>query len=73
VIAISLFPGGVAGIAGVTATLLRLVREVDEGVENVDRREGVGQGGGSIITPKYGVAREAWWQRGSLESLTDVN
>jgi hypothetical protein len=52
VIAISLFPGGVAGVAGVTVTLLRLVREVGEGVENVDRREGVGQGGGSITTPK---------------------
>ena len=49
VIAINLFPAGVAGVA---VTLLRLLREVDEGVESVNRREGVGQGGGSINTPK---------------------
>ena len=34
-----------AGVAGVAVTLLRLLREVDEGVESVDRREGVGRGG----------------------------
>ena len=44
-IAISLFPAGVA------VTLLRLLREVNEGVESVDRREGVSRGG-SITTPK---------------------
>ena len=49
VITVSLFPAGVAGVA---VTLLRLLREVDEGVESVDRREGVGQGGSSINTPK---------------------
>jgi hypothetical protein len=47
VIAMSLF----AGVAGVVA-LLRLLREVGEGVESVDRREGVGRGGGSITTLK---------------------
>ena len=36
-----------------------------KGVESVDRREGVGRGGGSITTLKYGVAIEAWWQRGA--------
>ena len=49
IIAISLF---LAGIAVVAVTLLRLLREVDEGVESVDRREGVGQGGSSTNTPK---------------------
>jgi hypothetical protein len=39
VIAISLFPEA-------------LIPEVGEGVENVDRREGVGRGGGSITTLK---------------------
>ena len=48
-IAISLFPAGVAGVA---VTLLRLLREVNEGVESVDSREGVGRGGGSITTPE---------------------
>jgi len=38
---------------------------VGEGVENIGRREGVGQGGGSITTSKKGVAIEAWWQRGA--------
>ena len=42
---------GVAGVAGVAVTLLRLLREVDEGVESVDRREGVGRGD-SIKGPK---------------------
>ena len=39
-------------IAGVAVTLLRLVREVGKDVGNVNRREGVGRGGGSIITLK---------------------
>jgi len=39
-------------VAGVTVTLLRVAREVGEDVENVDRREGVGRGGGSIATLK---------------------
>ena len=39
VIAISLFPGA-------------LIPEMGEGVENVDRREGVGREGGSITTLK---------------------
>ena len=43
---------GVAGVAGVAVTLLRLVQEVGKDVGNVDRREGVGRGGGSIATPK---------------------
>ena len=41
-----------AGVAGVAVALLRLLREVSEGVKSVDRKEGVGQGGGSITTPK---------------------
>ena len=69
VISMSLFPGR----HGVAVALLRLLREVGEGVESVDRREGVGQGGGSITTPKQGVAIEAWWQRGSLKSPTKIN
>ena len=48
VIAMSLF----AGVAGVTVALLWLLREVGESVESVDRREGVGRGGGSITTLK---------------------
>ena len=43
---------GVAGVAGIDITLLRLVREVGKDVGNVDCREGVGRGGGSIATPK---------------------
>ena len=63
----SLFPRvGVAGVAGVAVALLRLVREVGAGVEKVDRREGIGRGGGSIATLKQGVTIEAWWQRGHL-------
>ena len=42
IIAISLFLAGVAGVVVIAVTLLRLLREVDEGVESVDRREGVG-------------------------------
>ena len=42
----------VAGVAGVAVALLRLLREVSEGVASVDRRGGVGRGGGSITTPK---------------------
>ena len=38
--------------AGVAVTLLRLVREVGKDIGNVDRREGVGRGGGSIATPR---------------------
>jgi len=41
-----------AGVAGVAITLLRLVREVGKDVGIVNRREGVGRGGGSIATPK---------------------
>jgi len=37
---------------GVAVTLLRLIREVDKDVGNVNRKEGVGRGGGSIATPK---------------------
>ena len=48
IIAISLFPADVAGVA----VTLRLLREVDEGVESVDREEGIGQGGSSINAPK---------------------
>jgi hypothetical protein len=51
VIAISLFSGG-RSCAGVAIILLRLVREVGKDIGSVDRREGVGQGGGSIATPK---------------------
>jgi hypothetical protein len=39
-----LVSGGVA--------LLQLLWEVAAGVEKVNRREGVGRGGGSIATPK---------------------
>ena len=39
-------------IAGVAVTLLWLVREVGKDIGNVDRGEGIGRGGGSIITPK---------------------
>jgi hypothetical protein len=49
IIAINLFSAGVVGVA---VTLLRLLREVDEGIESVDRREGVSQGGNSINTLK---------------------
>jgi hypothetical protein len=42
---------GVAGVAGVTVTLLRVAQEVGD-VENDDRREGVGRGGGTIATLK---------------------
>ena len=45
IIAINLFP---VGVAGVNITLLRLLREVDKGIESVNYREGVGRGGGSI-------------------------
>ena len=51
-IRVFLCPAGVAGVAGVAVTLPRLVREVGKDVGNVDHREGVGQGGGSITTPK---------------------
>jgi len=34
------------------STEIRLLRDMDEGIESVDRREGVGRGGGSINTPK---------------------
>jgi len=37
---------------GVAVTLLRLAREVGKDVGNVDRREGVGRGGGSIAIQK---------------------
>ena len=47
-----LCPAGVAGVAGVAVALLRLVREVGKDVGSVDCGEGVGRGGGSIITPK---------------------
>ena len=47
-----LCPTGVAGVAGVAVALLRLLQEVSEGVESVNRKEGVGRGGGSITTPK---------------------
>ena len=58
---------------GVAVALLQLLREVAAGVEKVDRREGIGRGGGSIATPKQGVTIEAWWQRGSLKSPTKIN
>ena len=45
-IVMGFFPGGVA------VALLRLLREVGEGIESVNYKEGVGQGGGSIITLK---------------------
>ena len=45
-------PRAIAGVAGVAVTLPRLVREVGKDVGNVDRREGVGRGGGSIAIPK---------------------
>ena len=64
---------GVAGVASVAVALLQLLREVAAGVEKVDRREGIGRGGGSIATLKQGVAIEAWWQRGSLKSTTKIN
>jgi len=43
---------GVAGVADVAITLLWLIQEVGKDVGNVDYREGVGQGGGSIIILK---------------------
>jgi hypothetical protein len=57
---------------GVAIALLQLLREVAAGVEKIDRRESVGREGGSITTPKQGVAIEAWWQRGSLKSPTKI-
>jgi len=54
-----LCPVGVTGVTGVAVTLLRLVWEVAAGIEKVNRREGVGRRGGSITTPKQGVAIEA--------------
>ena len=54
----SLFPR--VGVVGVAVALLRLVWEVGAGVEKVDRREGIGRGGGSIATLKQGVTIEAW-------------
>jgi hypothetical protein len=44
-----LYPTGVAGVA---VALLRLVREVGKDIGSVNCGEGVGRGGGSIITPK---------------------
>jgi hypothetical protein len=52
---------GVVGVTGVAVALLRLVREVGAGVEKVNRREGIGRGGGSIAILKQGVTIEAWW------------
>ena len=55
------------GVAGVAVALLRLVREVGKDIEIVDRREGVGRGGGSI-------AKVGSRDRGLVaERLTDVN
>ena len=51
----------VPGDAPVAVALLWLVREVTAGVEEVNRREGVGHGGGSITILKQRVAIEAWW------------
>ena len=44
-----------------TVALLRLLRKVVKSVKSVNRKEGVGRGEGSIITPREGVAIEAWW------------
>ena len=60
-------------IAGVAVTLLWLVREVGKDIGNVDRGEGAGRGGGSIITPKQGVAIEAWCQRGAYSNRSPTS
>ena len=54
------------GVAGVAVALLRLLREVGEDVESVNRRKGAGRGGGSITTPKRGVAIEPSGRWGHL-------
>ena len=40
------------GVAGIVVALLQLLREAGKDVGNVNRKEGVGRGGGSIATPK---------------------
>ena len=44
------YNGSISG--GVAVALLRLLRRVSESVESVNRRKGVGRGGGSITTLK---------------------
>src|SRR6266702_4066917 len=49
-IRVFLCPAGVTGVGGVAVALLRLLREVSKDIQSIDRKEGVGGGGGSITT-----------------------
>ena len=61
------------GVAGITVTLLQLLRDVGEGVESVDRRGRWPRRRLHYYTKVGSRDRGLVAERGSFESLTDVN